>query len=254
MTSGKFNILIVLSFIFISVSLFAQEMDAEAAKLFNQGNTQMKQGDYNAAINSYNSAIKIQNDYRIHYQKGIAQKKINKLQESIETFNECIKLKPDFDLAYNARGGSYYSLGNMKEAVDDFQKVVEISKNSSLKAKAKEYISMSYTKLGNNLLNDGKTDEAIAMLKKAIENHGYDAAYLYLAKAYYEIGQYDNAISTADNIVKMKNSSLKGGANFYLGLAYKGKGDLTKAREFFNLAKGDVNYKKSAEYELSLLK
>lgn len=67
MTSGKFNILIVLSFIFISVSLFAQEMDAEAAKLFNQGNTQMKQGDYNAAINSYNSAINI--TFHLFWQK-----------------------------------------------------------------------------------------------------------------------------------------------------------------------------------------
>jgi len=38
-----------------------------------------------------------------------------------------------------------------------------------------------------------------------------------------------------------------------MGIAYKGKGDNQKAKEMFEKAKQDATYKKTAEYELSLL-
>jgi len=38
-----------------------------------------------------------------------------------------------------------------------------------------------------------------------------------------------------------------------MGISYKGKGDTEKAKEMFNLAKADITYKQTAEYELSLL-
>jgi hypothetical protein len=38
-----------------------------------------------------------------------------------------------------------------------------------------------------------------------------------------------------------------------MGVAYKGKEDLNKAKEMFTQAKSDATYRKTAEYELSLL-
>ncbi len=58
----------------------------------------------------------------------------------------------------------------------------------------------------------------------------------------------------ADSALKFKSTISDGGPYYYMGLAYKGKGDLKKAKEMFNQAKGDTAYKKAAEYELSLLK
>jgi hypothetical protein len=38
-----------------------------------------------------------------------------------------------------------------------------------------------------------------------------------------------------------------------MGVSYKGKGNTEKAKEMFNKAKTDATYKKTAEYELTLL-
>ncbi len=59
----------------LSVTSFAQEMNPEAGKLYNEGNSQLKAGNYNGAIDNYDKALAIEKDYRIYYQKGVAQKK-----------------------------------------------------------------------------------------------------------------------------------------------------------------------------------
>jgi superkiller protein 3 len=229
-------------------------MEPEAAKLYNQGNVQMKEANYNGAIESYDHAIQKQQDYRIYYQKAIAQKKLNKDTESVSTLQKAIELNPKFDIAYNALGGSYFKLNNMEEAIKSFEKVIEISTNKKLKDQVKEYIARSYAKLGNNALAEGSSDKAVQYFTKAIENFNLDAAYLALSKTYSESGIWDKAITAGENALKYRSSISKGGAYYYLGLAYKGKGDITKAKENFNLAKADPTYRATAEYELKLIK
>lgn len=53
--------------------------------------------------------------------------------------------------------------------------------------------------------------------------------------------------------MKYRSTISKGGSYYYMGVAYKFKGDTQKAKEMFNNAKVDPQYKKTAEYELSLL-
>jgi superkiller protein 3 len=244
----------LLFFSFLLNFSFAQDMDPEAAKLYNQGNEQMKEGNFGSAIESYDKAIQKQPDYRIYYQKAIAQKKSNKVQESIVTLQKAIEINPKFDIAYNALGGSYFSINNMEEAIKSFEKVIEISTNKKLKDQVKEYIARSYAKLGNNALAEGSSDKAVQFFNRAIENHNLDAAYLALSKAYTESSAWDKAISAGENALKYRSSISKGGAYYYIGLAHKGRGDMTKAKENFNLAKADPTYRATAEYELKLIK
>lgn len=246
------NILMLL--LFFGFNLLAQDMDPDAAKAFNSGNVKMKAGDYQGAIAEYDVALAKSKDYRIYYQKGIALKKLNKLDESVATLKSCIEQNPKFDLAYNALGGSYFSLNQMELAIENFQKVLEFSTNNSVKAKVKEYISRSYAKLGQNALNDGNIEQALSHLLKSVENHNFDAAYLSLARAYSELAEWDKVISACENAIKYKSSISKGGPYYYMGMAYKNKSDVTKAKENFNLAKADPSYKKLAEYELDSLK
>lgn len=245
---------ILLIFLFSAVLMLAQEMDPDAAKAFNAGNVKMKAGDYQGAITEYDAALTKSKDYRIFYQKGIALKKLNKVKESIDALKECIVQNPKFDLVYNAIGGAYFSLNELELAIENFQKVLEISTNNSIKAKMKEYIARSYAKLGQNELNEGNTEQAISLLQKAVENFNFDAAYLSLARAYSEIGDWDKTLSASENALKYKSSISKGGPYYYMGMAYKNKSDISKAKENFNLAKADPSYKKLAEYELDALK
>jgi len=238
----------------ISVLGFAQDMKPEAGKLYNEGNALLKEGNVNGAIEKYNAALQIEKDYRIYYQKGVALKKADKLEESKQAFEECLKLNSSYEGGLNALGGVYFSMGNYSAAIENFDKVLKSNANNSVKQKVKKNISLAYAKLGNESLAGGDAVKGIDYLKKAVENDNYDAAYLSLAKVYTETGKYDDAITAAQNALKYRSKITKGGPYYYMGIAYKFKGDVTKAKENFNLAAGDPTYKKTADYELSTIK
>lgn len=245
---------IITVFVFTVTVLVAQDMNPEAAKFFNTGNDKLKAGDYQSAISNYDQALKIAPDYRIYYQKGIALKKSGKNQESIPVLKEAEKLNHSFHGIYNALGSSYYALNQMEDAIENFNKALEISKDLKSKNDIKKNIALSYLKLGNTQLSEGNMSKAIEFLQKAVENNNLDNAYLALARAHSENGDWDKTIAAAENALKYRNSIGKGGPYYYIGLGYRNKGDMNKAKENFNLAKADPQYKKIAEYELSLLK
>jgi tetratricopeptide (TPR) repeat protein len=248
------KILMTFAFVFLIVSIsFAQDMKPDAGKLYNEGNSLLKEGNYAGAITKYDAALKIEPDYRIYYQKGIALKKSGKLEDAKDAFEQVTKMKNDFEGGYNALGGVYFSLGNYQEAVNNFEKVVSTTTNNKVKEMVKKNLSYAYAKLGNNAVTDGKPKEAVEYLQKAVENSNYDAAYLSLAKVYADLGEYDNVMDAAQNALKYRNSIGKGGPYYYLGVAYKNKGEKDKAKEMFNEAKTDASYKKLSEYELTSL-
>lgn len=232
----------------------AQEMNPDAGKLYNEGNGLLKAGNYNGAISNYDKALAIEKDYRIYYQKGVAQKKANNLEGSKASLDECLKLKGDFEAGYNALGGVYFSMGNYQEAIKNFEQVLTLTDNASVTKKVKKNLSLAYTKLGNDEVAKGNSQKAIEYLTKAVENEQYDAAYLSLAKLYSELNDWDKCISASENALKYKSKISTGGPNYYMGLAYKGKGDITKAKEMFEKTKSDPTYRKNAEYQLELLK
>ncbi|HEX9253044.1 MAG TPA: tetratricopeptide repeat protein [Ignavibacteriaceae bacterium] len=247
-------LLSVLLLLSISILGFAQEMKPEAGKLYNEGNALLKEGNANDAIEKYNAALAIEKDYRIYYQKGVALKKANKLEDAKVAFEECLKLNNGYEGALNALGGVYFSMGNYQAAIDNFQKVLNSNASNSIKTKVKKNISLAYAKLGNESLAGGDANKGIEYLKKSVENDNYDAAYLSLAKVYSETGKYDEAIEAAQNALKYRSNITKGGPYYYIGIAYKYKGDTAKAKDNFKLAAADPTYKKTADYELSLIK
>jgi tetratricopeptide (TPR) repeat protein len=250
----------LLFFYFFAVMLFsvnvvfAQDMSPEAGKLFNEGNKYLKEGNYNKAIEIYDKALAVEKDARIYYQKGMALRSSGKNGDSKEAFKKSVELNPGFDAGYNALGSAYYSEGNFYEAVQNFEKVLEVTKNNSTKSRIKKNLSLSYTKLGEAAVNSGNSQKGIEYFNKAVEANKYDAAYLHLAKIHNELGNYDDAIRAAQGALDNRSSVTKGGPYYYLGVAHKNKGETDKAKEMFNLAKADATYRKTAEYELTLLK
>jgi tetratricopeptide (TPR) repeat protein len=239
--------------IFLFSNTIAQEMNPDAGKLYNEGNSMLKAGNYNGAIENYNKALEIEKDYRIFYQKGVALKKTRDLENAKLSFEESIKLKADFFNAYNALGGVYFQMGNYSESIKNFEKVLALTDNAKVQKKVKKNLSLAYSKLGNEELSNGNSEKGVENLTKAVSYNDYDAAYLSLAKIYSELGDWDNSIAASENALKFRSKITKGGPYYYMGISYKGKGDTEKAKEMFNKAKGDVTYRKTAEYELSLL-
>lgn len=252
-TLSKFIFLSTILFFLVGVA-YSQDMNPDAAKLYNEGNSLLKEGNYTGAIKNYDEALNIEKDYRIYYQKGVALKKSGKLEEAKNSFEEVVKENPDFEAGYNALGGVYFSMGNYEAAVNNFEKVVKNSENNNIKSKVQKNLALAYAKLGNDALTNGNPQKAIDYLTSAVNNHDYDAAYLSLAKVYSEMGEYDKSIDAAQNALKHRSSIGKGGPYYYLGIAYKNKDQIDKAKEMFNAAKSDASYRKLSEYELSAMR
>ena len=254
-------ILVGLFLMILSGNAYSQDMNPEAGKLYNKGNSLLKAGNYNGAIENYDKALAIEKDYRTYYQKGVAQKKTRDLENAKSSFEECIKLKNDFLNSYNALGGVYFQMGNYLEAIKNFEKGLTLTKKASIEKTKKESIqqsikknlSLAYSKLGNHELTNGNAENGVDYLTKAVKYSNYDAAYLSLAKIYSELGEWDQSIAASEDALKYRSKISKGGPYYYMGISYKGKGDNDKAKNMFKKAKGDVTYRKTAEYELSLL-
>ncbi len=246
------KILSIFALFIFAATLNAQTLEEapDAAKLYNEGNSLRKSGNFEGAIAKYDEALQQANDYRIFYQKGITLKKLRKYTEAIDAFNQSVGANPNFDLAYNGLGGTYFADGKFQEAADAFAKFEELTNKPKYKNQAKEYFARAYTKLGNNAKNDGKFDQAIKYLNDAVQKSPLDAAYLMLAEIYVDLARFDEALSAADNALNNRKKISRGGPLYYKGKAFLGKNDVAKAREAFTAGKRDPKYAKLCDYEL----
>ena len=179
----------------IVTHLFAQEMNPDAAKLYNEGNQKLKEGNYKAALQVYDQALNIQEDYRILYQRAITFRKLNELDKAYNDLTKVINLKPDFDLAYNALGILEYTRDNYQVSIKNFLKALEVTKNSQLQSQLKKNLSLAYIKLADQSIKNYEYDKAIEQLTQALKYEPKnDAAYLALARSYVEKGSYNEAI------------------------------------------------------------
>ncbi len=246
-----FSLLFVLAITGVAA---AQTMKKEAVQPFNDGLEKAKKGDYKDALADFEKALQFDQDYRIYYQIGFAQMKLNNLDEAIKNYKSAIKADPKFDGAYNDLGNVYYSQGKYQDAIDNFEKVLETSKNDTVKSTVKFNLSLSYTALATAAEKDKAYKKAIGYLSKAVSYNDYDFAYLALARIYVQTSQYDRAIQAAEKALKYKKNIKDGGPNYYIGVAYSQKGDLKKAKEYLTKAKDDPVYKSAAETVLKAIK
>lgn len=242
-----------------TVSIFAQAvaMDNEAAKLYNEGNSQKKSGNYDGALVSYQKALEISKDYRIYYQLSSVYKKQRKYGDAEQALLASLKANAEFSTAFNSLGTTYYAWGKYDKAVENFKLFQEKSKDKKSQKKAAKYIGLAYTKLGDSALKDRDYKEAEKQLLDAVANYNYDAAYLKLADVYVETGKYDEALKAADNAINFRDKKSKipkGAPYFYKGMAFKGLKDKDKAKENFKLASSDRQYRDRSNHEIKYLK
>ncbi|MBK8945658.1 MAG: tetratricopeptide repeat protein [Ignavibacteriae bacterium] len=250
------KILITLLFTFVTVFAQEAEMNVDAAKLYNEGNKQMKAGNFAGALENYNKALDIDKDYRIYYQMSSVYKKQRNFEKAEDALKKCIAANSKFATAYNAMGTNYYAWGKYDLAIENFKKFKEMNKEKKFQEQAAKYIGLAYTKLGEDALKDKNYEKASEHLQNAVANYNYDAAYLKLADLYIETAKYDDALKAADNAInhrEAKSEVPKGAAYFYKAMAFKGLNQVEKAKENFKIASADKQYKDRSNHELKYL-
>jgi len=66
-----------------------------------------------------------------YYKKGLDHGKLEKYQEAIENFNKAIELDPNSVAFYFARGDVYEILKKYEEAINDYDKAIKLEPNNS---------------------------------------------------------------------------------------------------------------------------
>jgi tetratricopeptide (TPR) repeat protein len=224
--------------------------EVEAAKLFNEGNALLRSGNYKAAIEKYDQALKFQQDPKFYYNKGLAHKALRQNEEAINAFKQAINLKQDFAPAYNAIAGIYLVQGDYDNAIENYKKALEYDKK--LDAAVKGIVEALIGK-SNFLIQAGKFQEALDLLVQATSyRQDYPKVYVMLAIVYNKLSQHDKAVESAKKAIELNPKSAD--AYFELGVAYKKLGQVEEAKKAFLEAKKDPRLARNAQYELDLLK
>lgn len=94
---------------------------------YNCGNARAELGNYQAAIEDYNTAQPLKPQHIGTYSnRGIAYANIGKLEKALKDFNKVIELDSTYMNAYSNRGNVRTMLGDFKGAIRDYNKAIKI--------------------------------------------------------------------------------------------------------------------------------
>ncbi len=142
------------------------EPQAEGAELPMDDFTKLalekaKQGDVKGALDAFSVAIASNPEGASvpHYYRGLVYVDQGKINEAIDDFDKAIELDKHFPQAYAARGTAYLMISRPAKAAEDFDKALQLDPNN-----ATTYVNRARAYMGLKMLDEAKAD-----LDKAIE-------------------------------------------------------------------------------------
>ncbi len=96
----------------------------------NRGKTKVVMQLYEAAIEDFDAALKMNPQYvNAYINRGVANAGLVQYEQAMEDYNQALSLSPDEPLAFGNRGNAHAFLGNHDTAVRDYTKALEIDPN-----------------------------------------------------------------------------------------------------------------------------
>lgn len=248
--------------VFLAQSL---EDTPDAAKLYNEGNKMLKSGNYSGAIEKFDGALQLVDDYRLYFFKGDAFRKLNKYDEAVKQYKTAIQKNSEYYPSYYYLGVSYFAQKDYESAKQYFNKTLEHTNSNKIKSavqknleKIDEKIAFPYLTAGQQDMTNGDYNSAISNFKKVLEYSNSDVAYLGLADANVELGNYTAALDYASKAIAHRTDIAKGSPYYFLGVIYKNLGETEKAKQNFQSCLDDRSqdniYRERAQFELKNLK
>jgi tetratricopeptide (TPR) repeat protein len=118
-----------------------------------------------------------------------------RFEEAITQYDAILETGKATELAYFGRGAARLALGQLDSASADYQAVVDIAKGGEMAA-VDPRLEASYYALGSISMTQGKPEEAIGFLERALAIMRSDADALYLiGTAFVATGQTDKAVT-----------------------------------------------------------
>ena len=148
---------------------------------------------------------------------GVSSWRQSRMYTNIETlWQTTIAKNPDCWLAHNNLGGYLYNKGHIKEAMEHYQKAIQIDPN----------YAEAQNNLGAALAAEGRFDEAIENYHRAIQIRPYFAYALNnLGMALAAQGQFDDAIKNYRKAIQISPNFADALGNLGAALTVKGRFD-----------------------------
>ena len=119
---------------------------------YQKGIAFFKEKNYEDALKCYDKALEIQHDYpEALYDKGLTLNILERYQEAVKCFDEVVKMSPKFGDAFYNRAISHVGKNNVRNALGDLKKAIEIGTtddNDFFLKKARE--DKNFEKLGED--------------------------------------------------------------------------------------------------------
>jgi tetratricopeptide (TPR) repeat protein len=146
------------------------------------------------------------------------------LDEKILAYSEAIRLKPDFADAFNNRGNTRYSKGEMDGAIEDYTEAIRLKPDHA----------DAFHSRGLARVSEGDRDSAIKDYSQAIRlKPDFSLAFLSRGNARCDNGDFDGAMKDYDDAIRLKPGAY---AFFIRGLAREETKNLNGAIEDYNEA------------------
>ena len=255
----------------------------EAGAKFNEGNSLLRQGKYQEAIEAFTESARLEpNNYLAEYGLGLCFQRLRQANDAILHYDAAIRFNPNYFDAHYAKGNVYRSLLNdPNRAIESYQMAGDVSEQAG-RPKADAFFN-----LGVALFEQQRFDDALAAFGKVTQyDPANERAFVTMGRIYQEkgdyenalinfsvaaqkkptwfepyyfqaavlnrLGQYDGAINQADQALqRMPNH---GGALYEKGFALKSLERWDEATTVLQQAARDAQWRQMANYQIELIK
>jgi tetratricopeptide (TPR) repeat protein len=204
----------------------------------NLGSAYSAIGDKNMAEKYLKSALDHAKELENKELEDIAYKYLNDILNNKNHLNKIKveKIHPDSFTAYLYLGITYYGIGDLKKALESFEKAKELAGNN------KELLSPAYFYIGATYREMNYLEEALESFKKAEELTDDEgilmATYKYIGEILAKINKLDDALIYFNKSLDLAKQANENIAHVLVEIAniYFNKEDLEKTLEYYNEA------------------
>lgn len=167
----------------------------DARTYYHRGNTYYEKGDYERAVEAYNTAIILNPTFsEAYFNRGLCYYNLKNFERAVTDYTKSGELDPKNPVIYNNRGDAYYRKQDFNTAIEDYDRALAINP---------KYLKAFYNRgLAYACLQD--YEKAVEDFTEVVKlNPNFSEAYHIRGLAYDYLNQLDKAISDYDKAIEL---------------------------------------------------
>lgn len=182
-----------------------------------KGNAALQQGDAKQAIEYFTKGLEVDSTNAILYSnRSAAHAQLSNWNNALEDAEGAIQSKPDWPKGYSRKGLALLKLHRYESAISAYEKALELEPENAVYKENLELAqnglkASEQNVLGEEKVNRGKPGQAFQFFDEAIRLDPSCALYYAnRSNANTLCGRYEEAISDADNVIRLRPTWLRG--------------------------------------------